>query len=66
MDPQFSFEDFLKTHRSYMFDASDYRRFTLGWLLNKPNMVRDTSRIFLVPIVFNIKIDSQKALILND
>ena len=66
MDPQFSFEDFLKIRRLYMFDAFCHQRFTLGWLLNKPNMVRDTSRIFLVPIVFNIKIDSQKALILKD
>ena len=56
IDPQISFEEYLKMRRSYVFDAFDHQRFTFGSLLNKLNVVRDSSRIPLVPIVFNIDI----------
>ena len=56
IDPKQSFKDFLKSRRTYLFDAYDHQQFTFGSLLQKLNVNRDPSRIPLVPIVFNVDI----------
>ncbi|GAB3930924.1 non-ribosomal peptide synthetase [Larkinella terrae] len=54
LDPQQTFTDFLKTCRQAVFDAYDHQRLTFGNLVRKLNIPRDTSRVALVPVVFNI------------
>jgi len=49
-----TFSDYLKQRKSAFFDAYDNQKFTFGQLVNKLNIKRDSSRIPLVPVLFNI------------
>ncbi|AVH69409.1 non-ribosomal peptide synthetase [Nostoc sp. 'Lobaria pulmonaria (5183) cyanobiont'] len=50
-----SFIDYLQTRRSAVLDAYDHQQFTFGSLIKKLVFPRDSSRIPLVPITFNIE-----------
>ena len=54
IDPSLSFLTYLKQSRSVFLDAYENQLFSFGQLLKKLNFKRDSSRIPLVPIVFNI------------
>lgn len=56
-----SFSDYLKMRKSAFFDAYDHQKFTFGQLVNKLNIKRDTSRIPLVPVLFNIDMGMDNA-----
>ncbi|ABA24434.1 Amino acid adenylation [Trichormus variabilis ATCC 29413] len=62
IDSQKSFSDYLQTRRSTILDAYDHQQFTFGGLVKKLSLPRDSSRIPLVPITFNIDqgLDSDK------
>ncbi|MFN6483357.1 MULTISPECIES: amino acid adenylation domain-containing protein [unclassified Nostoc] len=49
-----SFSDYLQTRRSAVLDAYDHQQFTFGSLVKKLVFPRDSSRIPLVPITFNL------------
>jgi len=49
-----SFSDYLKARKKQIFNDYDHQQFTFGSLLKKLNIVRDPSRVPLVPVVFNI------------
>jgi amino acid adenylation domain-containing protein len=49
-----SFRDYLKSRRSQVLDAYDRQPFTFGSLLSKLVLLRDSSRIPLVTVIFNI------------
>ncbi|HEX8377000.1 MAG TPA: amino acid adenylation domain-containing protein [Pedobacter sp.] len=53
-DPTLRFSEFLKERRAFMFDAYENQQVTFGSLLKKLTISRDTSRVPLIPIVFNI------------
>ena len=53
-DEQMSFVDYLKKRKKQIFDDYDHQRFTFGTLLKELNIVREPSRVPLVPVVFNI------------
>ncbi|ACC84846.1 non-ribosomal peptide synthetase [Nostoc punctiforme] len=57
-----SFSDYLRSRRSAVLDAYDHQQFTFGSLVKKLVLPRDSSRIPLVPITFNIDqgLDSDK------
>ncbi|AQG80773.1 non-ribosomal peptide synthetase [Spirosoma montaniterrae] len=48
------FRDFLKQRKTGLLDALEHQRLTFGSLLKKMRVPRDTSRIPLVPVVFNV------------
>lgn len=50
------FSDYLKIRKSQILNDYDHQRFTFGTLLKKINIARDSSRIPLVPLSFNIDI----------
>jgi len=54
INPDFSFLNYLNFRRSQVMDAYDHQNFTFGKLLEKLNVLRDPSRIPLVPVIFNI------------
>jgi amino acid adenylation domain-containing protein len=62
IDPQQSFSDYLKSRKSTVLDAYDHQQFTFGRLVQKLSLPRDSSRIPLVPITFNLDqgLDSSK------
>ncbi|MEH1853289.1 MAG: amino acid adenylation domain-containing protein [Nostoc sp.] len=62
IDGEKSFSDYLQTRRSAVLDAYDHQQFTFGNLVKKLVLPRDSSRIPLVPIIFNIDqaLDSDK------
>ncbi|MEH2451573.1 MAG: amino acid adenylation domain-containing protein [Nostoc sp.] len=49
-----SFSGYLQTRRSAVLDAYDHQQFTFGSLVKKLVLPRDSSRIPLVPIIFNV------------
>jgi amino acid adenylation domain-containing protein len=49
-----SFKDYLKLRRKDILDAFDHQQFTFGSLLKKLNLLRDASRVAMVPVVFNV------------
>ncbi len=49
-----SFLEYLSKRRSEIMDDYDHQQFTFGTLLQKLNIARDSSRIPLVPVIFNI------------
>eukprot|EP01132_Coremiostelium_polycephalum_P020972 gene20972-24927_t len=49
-----SFTDYLKICRVKMIDHYEHQQFTFGSLLKKLNIPRNSSRIPLVPVIFNI------------
>jgi amino acid adenylation domain-containing protein len=52
--PGDTFTGYLKQRRKQFFNDLDHQRFTFGSLLKKIKIPRDTSRVPLVPIMFNI------------
>jgi amino acid adenylation domain-containing protein len=49
-----AFSDYLQIRRPIILDAYDHQQFTFGSLIEKLAIPRDTSRIPLVPITFNL------------
>ncbi|MEH2084379.1 MAG: amino acid adenylation domain-containing protein [Nostoc sp.] len=49
-----SFSDYLRSRRSAVLDAYDHQQSTFGSLVKKLVLPRDSSRIPLVPIIFNV------------
>ncbi|MFB5944678.1 amino acid adenylation domain-containing protein [Albibacterium profundi] len=49
-----SFMDYLDKRKSEIMDAYDHQQFTFSSLLQKLNIARDSSRIPLVPVIFNV------------
>ena len=54
VDGDQSFSDYLQLRRPIILDAYDHQLFTFGSLIEKLAIPRDTSRIPLVPITFNL------------
>ena len=54
VDHHLSFEEYLGKRRLELLDDYDHEKYTFGNLIKKLNIKRDTSRIPLVPVVFNI------------
>jgi amino acid adenylation domain-containing protein len=54
IDNQLPFSTYLKSRQSAVLDAYDHQQFTFGSLVQKLSIPRDSSRIPLVPILFNI------------
>lgn len=48
------FSEHLKKRKSKILDDYDHQQFTFGSLLKKLNIPRDSSRVPLIPVVFNI------------
>lgn len=49
-----SFSDYLELRKSEIMDAYDHQQFTFSSLLQKLNVARDSSRVPLVPVIFNV------------
>lgn len=62
-----SFSDYLRSRRSAVLDAYDHQQFTFGSLVKKLVLPRDSSRIPLVPIIFNVDqaLDSDRLPFIN-
>ncbi len=54
INPEQTFLGYLKTRKLKILDAYDYQQFTFGNLVQKLNLPRDSSRIPLVSVIFNI------------
>ena len=54
VDGEQAFSDYLQLRRPIILDAYDHQLFTFGSLVEKLAIPRDTSRIPLVPITFNL------------
>ncbi|AUT02007.1 non-ribosomal peptide synthetase [Nostoc sp. CENA543] len=54
IDSTKAFSDYLQSRRSTVLDGYDHQQFTFGSLVKKLSLPRDSSRIPLVPITFNI------------
>ncbi|WNZ27671.1 amino acid adenylation domain-containing protein [Leptolyngbya sp. NK1-12] len=54
VEGQLRFSDYLKQRQSTVLNAYDHQQFTFGNLVRKLSIPRDSSRIPLVPIAFNI------------
>lgn len=54
LDPHQTFSGYLKARKSTVLDAYDHQQFTFGRLVQNLAIPRDSSRIPLVPILFNI------------
>lgn len=54
VNKQHSFREYLKEVRSMMFDAYEYQRYTFVSLIKKIQLLRDPSRVPLVPVIFNL------------
>ncbi|HTE24871.1 non-ribosomal peptide synthetase [Flavitalea sp.] len=50
---ELNFSDYLKSRQKAILNAYDHQQFTFGSLLKKLPITRDTSRVPLVPVVFN-------------
>jgi amino acid adenylation domain-containing protein len=59
IDGEISFSDYLQIRRSTILDAYDNQQFTFGSLVSKLALPRDSSRIPLVPIIFNFDRDPE-------
>jgi amino acid adenylation domain-containing protein len=54
IDPQLSFGEYLSKRRLKLLDDFEHQQITFGNLIKKLKIVRDSSKIPLVPVVFNI------------
>jgi amino acid adenylation domain-containing protein len=54
IDRDKSFSEYVQTRKSRILDAYDRQNFTFGSLMSKLTLPRDSSRIPLVPITFNL------------
>lgn len=64
VDEDKTFSDYLQLRRPIILDAYDHQQFTFGSLVKKLAIPRDSSRIPLVPIAFNLDqgLDSDRLL----
>lgn len=63
--PGLSFNAYLKKRKKEVLDAYDHQRLTFGELLRKLYIPRDASRIPLVPVIFNIDMGMDNAVLFN-
>lgn len=61
IDPVQPFIAYLKKRKSEVLDAYDHQRLTFGELLKKLYIPRDSSRIPLVPVMFNMDVGMDNA-----
>ncbi|MEO5910057.1 MAG: amino acid adenylation domain-containing protein [Pelobium sp.] len=54
INPDLTFVDYLKKRKSELLEALENQYITFGSLLKSLNLVRDPSRVALVPVVFNV------------
>ncbi len=54
INPKQQFSAYLKKRKGEILDAYDHQRLTFGELIKKLYIPRDSSRITLVPVIFNI------------
>jgi amino acid adenylation domain-containing protein len=54
INPKQQFNAYLKKRKGEILDAYDHQRLTFGELIKKLYIPRDSSRVTLVPIIFNI------------
>ena len=59
------FNAYLKNRKTEIFDAYDHQQFSFGQLLQKLTISRDSSRVPLVPIMFNIDMGMANAVTFN-
>ncbi len=55
LDDQKSFTEHLDVLRPHIYDALEYQEFTFGSLLRELQIERDSSRVPLVPVTFNLE-----------
>jgi len=60
VDPEVRFSQFLHTFKDSFLDISDHQKISLGGLLKKLNVERDTSRLQLASLMFNLDQDIEK------
>lgn len=60
VQPDIPFCEYLIGRKSNILDCFDHQKFTFGSLLKKLNIARDSSRIPLIPVVFNIDIGMEE------
>ncbi|WP_040281915.1 amino acid adenylation domain-containing protein [Psychroserpens damuponensis] len=63
--PNTPFNSYLKNRKEDIFDAYDHQQFSFSQLLERLNIERDTSRIPLVPVVFNIDMGMTNDVVFN-
>lgn len=61
VEPAQSFYDYLKKRKGEILDAYDHQRLTFGELIKKLYIPRDSSRVTLVPVIFNIDMGMDQA-----
>ncbi len=61
IDPRLSFREYLKMRKGKILDAYENQRITFGELIKKLYIPRDSSRITLVPVIFNIDMGMDQA-----
>jgi amino acid adenylation domain-containing protein len=61
IDPLLSFRQYLKIRKGKILDAYENQRLTFGELIKKLYIPRDSSRITLVPVIFNIDMGMDQA-----
>ncbi len=61
-----SFVDYLKQRKTGLLDALDHQRLTFGSLLKRLPIARDSSRIPLVPVVFNVDLGLDNGVSFHD
>ena len=66
VDPNMTFRTYLKDRRKAFLDAYDHQRFSFGELVKKLNIVRDNSRIPLVPVMFNVDMGMDNSVRFDD
>jgi amino acid adenylation domain-containing protein len=54
IDGKLTFSEYLSARKPQIFDAYEHQRLTFGSLLKNLKIARDSSRIPLVPVVFNV------------
>jgi len=60
VDPENSFSDFLETFKNNFLDLSDHQRISLGGLLKRLKVDRDSSRLPLASLMFNLDQDMEE------
>lgn len=60
-----SFTSYLKKRKGEVLDAYEHQRMTFGELIKKLYIPRDSSRITLVPVIFNIDMGMDQAVTFN-
>ncbi len=64
--PDQSFSDYLTSRRDGILDAFEYGRLTFGSLLKKLAIPRDSARVPLVPVMFNVDFGLDEGILFHD